>query len=93
MEPRKEGPQAPWEVYCYHCKTTFPVGTRQCVHCGRRIGRETAPAVEPTIHPLDADAAEDEALLEPRLARRLGGLSLWVLLAIGAVVSRLCAGQ
>jgi hypothetical protein len=90
MESRKEGPQSPWEVYCYHCKTTFPVGRRECVHCGRRIGSESTPRLKLAAHPLEAP---EEATGEPKLARRLGGLSLWVLLAIGAVISRLCAGQ
>ena len=34
---RIEGPQTPFEVYCAHCKVTFPIGTRQCLHCGGRV--------------------------------------------------------
>jgi hypothetical protein len=39
-----------------------------------------APAVE----------AEAEAAMEPSALRRFGGLSLWVLLALGAALSRMC---
>jgi hypothetical protein len=30
---------SPYEVYCEHCRVSFPVGTRSCIHCGARIGR------------------------------------------------------
>jgi hypothetical protein len=90
MLERHEGPQTPYEVYCYHCRATFAVGTRSCVHCGRPIGgRAGQPRAEGrtelTVEP------KDEDILEPSMARRIGGTSLWVLIAIAAAASRLCA--
>ena len=33
----------PYEVRCGACQTSFPIGTRQCIHCGRRIRGARAP--------------------------------------------------
>jgi hypothetical protein len=88
METRV-GPQTPYEVYCYECRVTFPLGTRNCVHCGRPIGAPPGARVpNPLIPTGDAVEAPDPL----STARRVGGLSLWVLLALGAALSRLCAG-
>lgn len=86
----REGPQTPFEVYCYHCHVTFAAGTRRCVHCGARLGDRPGPPglfapPEASGDLADADAAELS------VGRRLGGASLWVLLALGAVVLRMCA--
>ena len=27
-----------FEVHCLHCDVSYPVGTKQCIHCGNRIG-------------------------------------------------------
>ena len=27
-----------YEVRCYQCDTSFPVGTKSCLHCGDRLG-------------------------------------------------------
>ena len=35
---RHEGPQTPYEVYCYNCRVTSAAGTSRCVHCGGRLG-------------------------------------------------------
>jgi hypothetical protein len=86
---RAEGPQTPFEVYCYNCKATFALGTRRCVHCGHRLGRQ-ARSAEGDARPEPLEAAE-EGIAEPSLARRIGGTSLWVLIAIAAAASRLCA--
>lgn len=86
---RAEGPQTPFEVYCYHCKATFALGTRRCVHCGRPLGRRAGrPGPDERPEPLEA---AEEGIAEPSLARRIGGTSLWVLIAIAAAASRLCA--
>lgn len=29
--------QTPFEVRCLSCETSFPVGTKRCIHCGGRI--------------------------------------------------------
>ena len=47
-----------FEVRCPSCNVTFPVGTRQCIHCG---GRTTKPARLPEgVH-----AAEGQISSEP----------------------------
>jgi hypothetical protein len=89
------GPQTPYEVYCYSCRVTFPVGTRVCVHCGRPIGTPfAAPGALPVGPGAGAGTARDE-LGEPAdplsIARRLGGASLWVLIAIAAALTRFCS--
>ena len=85
MERRQEGPQTPFEVYCYHCQASFAAGTRSCVHCGRRMG---GPPKRPAAV-LSAAAAAPE----PSVGRRLGGMSLWVLIAVGAALTRMCGGS
>lgn len=87
----REGPQTPYEVYCHHCRVTFAAGTRQCVHCGRRLSGPGRPqTVTGELVEAPAVEAEAEAAMEPSALRRFGGLSLWVLLALGAALSRMC---
>jgi hypothetical protein len=85
----RTGPQTPFEVYCFHCRVTFPIGTRRCIHCGQPIG--APPGAQPANPLLPADEAAEMPEL-PSVARRFGGLSLWVLLALGAMLSRMCGG-
>jgi hypothetical protein len=86
---RAEGPQTPFEVYCYHCKSTFALGTRRCVHCGRPLGRQPGrPEQEARPEPLES---VEDGMIEPGMVRRIGGTSLWVLIALAAAASRLCA--
>ena len=86
----RTGAQTPYEVYCHPCRVTFPVGTRQCIHCGRPIGTTGAPGAQPVGR---GPAAPEDVLHEPQdplnMARKLGGVSLWVLIAVGAAISRL----
>lgn len=86
-----EGPKTPFEVYCHHCQTSFAAGTRTCIHCGNRIGKmHRVPAgevVPDVIHP-----AEEEEGAELSLGRRMGGLAVWVVIAVGATLLRLCEG-
>jgi hypothetical protein len=86
------GPQTPFEVYCYECRVTFPVGTRTCVHCGRPIGAGPLSRGPVPIQPTGTGGPEEVELPGQISARKLGGMSLWVLLAIGAALSRFCAG-
>ncbi len=88
MERRQEGPQTPFEVYCYHCQASFAAGTRRCVHCGQRLGG--APKRPEAL--LAAEAHEAE-IAEPSIGRRVGGISLWVLIAVGAAITRMCGGS
>ncbi len=82
---RHEGPQTPYEVYCYNCRVTFAAGTPRCVHCGARMGGRAKRGGAAVVTELpEGDVAE------PSIARRLGGMSLWVLIALGAALSRMC---
>lgn len=85
---QQEGPQNPYEVYCYHCKVSAPVGLRRCFHCGGRLTGQRDRQL-PT-HPA---MIEDEEALDPS-PRRLGGASpataMWILLLIGGSLYRLC---
>lgn len=91
---RADGPQTPYEVYCHNCEATFAIGTRNCVHCGARIGRSPAPlgpdAMAPSPGAPSEPGTEDESPLVS-LVRRLSGASLWVLIVLFATLSRLCA--
>jgi hypothetical protein len=100
------GAQTPYEVYCHHCRVTFPREQRQCIHCGGRLGAPGAlPEPVTTGFSKSSDplttrhgpaAPADDADLEEDLGaggmllRRFGGLAVWALLALMAVVSRLC---
>jgi len=95
-----EGPQTPYEVYCYHCRVTFPAQARRCVHCGQRLsGREAAPATGAEVRaqpdrlgpPLDA--AEEEGDESVRTLRRFGVPAVWALVAVSAVLANLCEGR
>ena len=87
------GPQTPYEVYCYECRVTFPVGTRRCVHCGRPIPMgPLTPGALPLVPGAAPDASDEFELPGQISGRKLGGMSLWVLLALGAALSRFCAG-
>lgn len=131
MQPSLEGARTPYEVYCYDCRVTFPVGQKRCLHCGGRLGpRSETPFLGSggrpgagggaetvgtgggatggvgsggkgpgasrerwTGHPAPTGTAthpqEDEE--EPSLAlRRFGGLALWALIVVSALVSNLC---
>jgi len=90
---RDEGPQTPFEVYCFNCRVTFPVGTRRCVHCNAPIGRRNPQIAQQLAAELAAELpAEEEAPAEPSTGRRIGGLSLWILLGLGAALTRMCSG-
>jgi len=86
---RHDGPQTPFEVFCYDCRVTFPVGTRRCIHCGRPISRRGRHAPEGAERP---EILVEEGMPEVSIGRRLGGISLWVLLAVGAALARMCNG-
>jgi hypothetical protein len=95
MVSRVEGPQTPYEVYCYHCRVTFPVGTTRCLHCGGRVGGQPPRIVfgrtgpEP-VAPPEAIGVEDEL---PSRAARLSPIALvWLMLAVGGALYRACAG-
>jgi hypothetical protein len=92
---RVEGARTPYEVYCFHCRVTFPAEARRCLHCGgplfgpgerAGVGAVIAPTAGPAAPGEEAD--EGPALL----VRRFGGLAIWAIVAIAAVVQTLCHG-
>ena len=86
---QNEGPQTPFEVYCFNCRVTFPRGARRCVHCGGPIGRRS-PQIAPQL--AAEFPVEEEAPAESSTGRRIGGVSLWILLGLGAALTRMCSG-
>lgn len=97
MATTAEGAQTPYEVYCYDCRVTFPVGTQRCVHCGGRIGRQRLPRMLPGTRPGGvASGPLEQEIDEEELPKRGGRLSpiaaLWLLLALGGAMYRACAG-
>ena len=94
---RVEGAQTPYEVYCFRCRVTFPVEARRCLHCGGRLykpGERVAVAPDPGFSgpvlpiPAGGEAEEGPALT----VRRFGGLAIWALVALSAVLNSLCGG-
>ncbi len=71
---RHEGPQTPYEVYCYHCRVTAAMGTSRCVHCGGRLsGRAQRGAAAVVTELPDGDAPQRAAwLLESPGSRKSG---------------------
>ncbi len=66
---RHEGPQTPYEVYCYNCRVTAAAGTSRCVHCGGRMGglaQRGGAAVVTELPDGDALAARGLARRKPR---------------------------
>ena len=90
---RNEGAQTPYEIYCDNCHTSFAVGTRTCVHCGNRLGRtRRGPTAAGPMPDSYLPEEEEEEAVSLSVARRMGGLGIWILLALGATLMRLCGG-
>lgn len=82
------GPQTPYEVFCPRCNVTFPVGARQCLHCGGRLSRDRRQANEaPMTFGEGAGPLEDE---RPRMAPFSPVAVIWVLLFVALTVYRAC---
>ena len=93
---RAQGALTPYEVYCYRCRVTFPAEARRCLHCGGPLyGRGEQERVEPGLPPQlgvgeslpTGEDAEDAPLV---MVRRFGGLAIWALVALSAVLSHVC---
>jgi hypothetical protein len=91
---RVEGARTPFEVYCFHCRVTFPAEARRCLHCGGPLSARGERAdVQPQPVPglglpiPDGEDAEEGPVM---MARRVGGLAIWALVALSAVLSHLC---
>lgn len=85
-----EGATTPYEVYCHRCRVSHPVGTRICLHCGGRVGRNRAP-VAFVASPGGAEAAAEEDV--PRRSGLFSPMSfLWIVLIVGGAMYRACTG-
>ena len=91
---RVEGARTPYEVYCFHCRVTFPAEARRCLHCGgplfgpgQRAGGAPIAKTPPGLPTPGGEEDEDGTLLT---VRRFGGLALWTLVALAAVLQNLC---
>ena len=105
---RVQGPQTPFESYCHSCRVTFPAEARRCIHCGGRLSKsgrraadpskfqlETAGSVGPAGQAGPVNEPSTEEMLEEEAVgalRRFGGLAVWALIALSALLSNLCRG-
>jgi hypothetical protein len=95
VERRREGPQTPYEVYCYQCQASFALGTRNCVHCGSRLARsevplETVMGPGPSPGTEGSEGADESPVVS--MVRRLSGATLWLVFVLVALLARMCEG-
>ncbi len=87
------GPQNPYEVYCYQCNVTAPVGTRRCVHCGGRLsgaqGSQRA-ALAGLLKAGFSEPDEDGEELTTSIGSAAPKVAMWILLLIGGFLYRFC---
>ena len=92
---RALGPQNPYEVYCFQCNVTAPVGTRRCVHCGGRLSgapNQKRGALTELFEAgfTEAEEEEEEEEAPTSVASAAPKIALWILLLIGGFLYRLC---
>ncbi len=89
---RVEGALTPFEVYCFRCRVTFPTEARRCLHCGGPLSAsgERAGVGSPVAPGMPVPAGEDAEDGPALMLRRFGGLALWGLVALSAVLSNVC---
>ncbi len=85
---------SPYEVRCPGCETSFPVGTKRCLHCGSRIG---GVRFRPAGGPDAALELEPETEIEeaPEATGSVIRVGLWGLslgLALLGSLFRVCQG-
>ena len=95
---RVRGPQSPYESYCHACGVTFPAEARQCVHCGGRLAHARLTESQESVAeqtwlegPEALEETGDDEGASPTL-RRFGGLLVWIVVALSALISNLCRG-
>jgi hypothetical protein len=90
---RTIGPQNPYEIYCYHCNVSAPVGTRRCIHCGGRLSGERGPQRAELMSLFEADSSEadeDREEFTTSIGSAAPKVALWILLLIGGFLYRFC---
>ncbi|MEE2662593.1 MAG: hypothetical protein VX681_00630 [Myxococcota bacterium] len=69
---------------------SYPPETKQCMHCGGRLGRTRLGVDRLASGPIDIDDFPDQAPRRGLLRTGLG--SIWILLALTATCYRVCTG-
>ena len=79
-----------YEVRCASCNVSFPPGTRRCIHCGGRIGRQLR--VEAGL-PLPVEEGEEpEEEMPGGSAARAGIWAVTAIIAMAGSLFRMCQG-
>jgi len=88
-----------YEVRCPGCDVTFPPGTRQCIHCGSRIGRPRLLGGSGELQSFEGgdpfpESHAPESDTEPSGGRglRIGFTLVWLVLAVVTAAMRACQG-
>ena len=82
------GPQNPYEVWCYQCNVTAPADARRCVHCGGRLSAQGSAPAEKLPHGFDGEVAANEG---PIRSRTISPMTvIWVVVAIAVTLQRMC---
>ncbi len=87
------GPQNPYEVYCYQCNVTAPLGTRRCFHCGGRLSGGQSPrrvTLTGLLEMENTEADEESEELTTSIGSAAPKIALWILLLIGGFLYRFC---
>ncbi len=90
---RAPGPQDIYEIYCYQCNVTAPVGTPRCIHCGMRLSRTQNPqraALATLIGAEITEADEEREELPASIGSVAPKIAMWILLLIGGFFYRFC---
>ncbi len=77
-----------YEVRCEHCQASFAPGTRQCVHCGRKLRRwraQAGVATSPAAVHLELETEPEEVEFKRRGA--LGSIFTTVTVGLAILVS------
>ena len=65
-----------YEVRCEACRVSFPLGTKTCLHCGGRLGKQPRqPPPRPIMRGQAPQGLEDFISGEPEVQRELEDLS------------------
>jgi hypothetical protein len=92
---RAPGPQNPYEVYCYRCHVTAPVGTRRCIHCGEPIARGGSSPRRAALSALiEREFGEPDEQGEEEVPASIGSIvpkiAMWILILFGGFFYRFC---
>ena len=80
-----------YEVRCYHCNCSFAPGTKQCIHCGQRLGIQSP--LELALGAARGRGGSADAQREELQAPGFARIALWVAsagLALGLSLLRTC---